>query len=471
MKDVIFREYDIRGIIDQEFFIDHVYDLTCAIIYYFHQKNPIIKTIAIGMDGRIHSDAIKQEMCRAITDSGLDVIFVGICPTPALYFSLHTLAVDGGLMITASHNAKEYNGIKICLGTSSIWGTALQAIKELYKKKAAILASRKGMLYDHPIIPHYIAWLANHFNHLKQLPLNLVIDCGNGAAGTALPALFAALQWPNVTLLYPEVDGTYPHHEADPTVAANMRDLSNYVRMHQPILGIGLDGDCDRMVPMTHDGNLVPGDKLLAIFAQQLLQKKPKNSIVFDIKSSSSVAELIERWDGIAVMSPSGHSIIKDMMLTHHALLGGELSCHFFFKDRYFGYDDGIYALLRLCEIIHQSGQSLSELLALFPQKYSSIELRLACPDEKKQEIITNLKTIFTLIPQTQLLTLDGIRVTFPSGWGLIRPSNTQAALSMRFESNTKEGLRNIMHLFYQELTPYLVPAELQKFMHYMEQT
>lgn len=470
MKDVIFREYDIRGIIDQELFIDHVYDLTRAIMYYFHEKNHTLKSIAVGMDGRIHSDSIKQEICRAITASGFDVIFIGVCPTPALYFSLFTMSVDGGLMITASHNAKEYNGIKICLGTTSVWGTALQSIKELYKKKAAVTASRSGTIYNHPIIPSYVAWLAHHFNHLKNLSLPMVIDCGNGAGGTVLPSLITALQWQQVTLLYAEVDGTYPHHEADPTVAANMRDLQHYVRSHHPILGIGLDGDCDRMVPMTQDGQLVPGDQLLALFAQQLLQTHPKSSIVFDIKSSGGLHELISQWHGNAIMSPSGHSIIKDMMHTHNALLGGELSCHFFFKDRYFGYDDGIYALLRLCEIIHQSQQSLSQLLSLFPHKYSSTELRLCCPDEKKQEIIAKLKTIFATIPQAKLLTLDGIRLTLPSGWGLIRPSNTQAALSMRFESDSKEGLRTIMSLFYHELSSYLVATELQKFMQQMEQ-
>lgn len=469
MKDIIFREYDIRGIVDQELSIDHVYDLTRAIVYYFHQHNPSIQTIAVGMDGRTHSPSIKDEMCRALQDSGLNVLFIGTCPTPALYFSLFTTPVDGGLMITASHNGKEYNGIKICLGTQSVWGNALQTIKDLYKKKAAVPATQKGTLTYYPIIPHYVAWLAHHFAHLKKSTLRMIIDSGNGAGGTVLPDLIRAMEWPHVTLLYADVDGTYPNHEADPTVAANMRDLKELlVRTNTP-LGIGLDGDCDRMVPMTHEGTLVPGDQLLALFADQVLKNNPESSIVFDIKSSSGLIELITKWRGIPVMSPSGHSIIKNMMRTHHALLAGELSCHFFFKDRYFGYDDGIYALLRLWEIIEKRQKPLAALLTCFPRKYSSPELRLAYPHEKKEEIITQLKHLFSTIPNTELITIDGIRITLPYGWGLVRSSNTQACLSMRFESDTKSGLKKIMHLFYDALMPYLAQKERTLFTQQVE--
>ncbi len=469
MKDVIFREYDIRGIVNQELFIDQIYDLSRAIAAYFHHHNPHVKTLAIGMDARTHSEEINKEMSRAFTDSGINIIFIGICPTPALYFALHTMAIDGGLMITASHNTKEYNGIKICLGKNSVWGAALQSIKKLYKKKATLSAPGKGTLTEHPIIPHYVAWLANHFKHLKKMALTIIIDCGNGTAGTVLPALIKALEWPHVSLLYAEVDGTYPHHEADPTVEANMEELKKRMQATHTSLGIGLDGDCDRMVPMTPDGKLVAGDRLLALFAKYLLEKQPKSSIVFDIKSSASLINLLQKWHGIPIISPSGHSIIKDMMQTHHALLGGELSCHFFFKDRYFGYDDGIYALLRLCEIIVTSHQSLPQLLTLFPHTYSSRELRLACADEKKQNVVAKVKEFFAAMANAQLLTIDGVRVTLPFGWGLIRSSNTQAAVSMRFESDTHEGLKKIMHLFYDVVKLYLAPTELEKFTHEME--
>jgi phosphomannomutase/phosphoglucomutase len=469
MKDVIFREYDIRGVVDHELHLDQVYDLTRAIAFYFHHKNPATKTIAVAMDGRIHSPAIKDEVCRALQDSGIDVFFVGTCPTPALYFSLFTKPVDGGIMITASHNGKEFNGMKICLGTNSIWGKEIQEIKNLYNQKKYCAAQSRGTITHHPIIPEYIAWLTNHFRHLRGMPLRMIIDCGNGAAGTVLPDLVAAMQWHNVTLLYPEVDGTYPHHEADPTIAANMRDIQTLLATTDAAVGIGLDGDCDRMVPMTKEGFLVPGDQLLSLFAQQILAQHPGAGIVFDIKSSSGLIELLHAWQAQPVMSPSGHSIIKDMMHKHTAILGGELSCHFFFKDRYFGYDDGIYAMLRMCEIVHASGKSLSELLKIFPRKCSSAELRLACPENKKQIIVHQLKQLFTSLPNAQVITIDGVRATFPFGWGLVRPSNTQASLSMRFESDTKDGLHTVMALFRNALTHHLEPSILAQFTQHME--
>lgn len=462
MKDVIFREYDIRGIVGKEFLINQAYDLTRAIAFYLRKHNPAIKTIAVGMDGRTHSPAIKKEICRALNDSGIDVRFVGLCPTPALYFALHTTPVDGGLMITASHNAKEYNGIKICLGTSSIWGVEIQEIKKLYKENAHIAADKKGTTSDYPIVPTYVEWLSDHFSHLKKINPEIVIDCANGTAGIVVPDLLKKMGWNKSTLLYPEVDGTYPNHEADPTVEENMAQVKRMLQKTDATFGIGFDGDCDRMAPMTKNGFLVPGDQLLAVFAQPILKQHPGAGIVFDIKSSAGLIELLEKWGADPIMSPSGHSIIKETMQQYSALLGGELSCHFFFKDRYFGYDDGIYAALRLLEIMYETGKSLAELIAIFPQKQSSPELRLACPEDKKKEIITAIKKeLNQRYPAASIITLDGLRVTFDFGWGIIRSSNTQPVLSMRFESETHEGLAHVIDIFYELLKPYLDQAAL----------
>lgn len=462
MKEVIFREYDIRGIVGTELLLDEVYDLAQAIAYYFKHHRSELTTIALGMDGRTHSPTIKNEIVRAVTDAGLNVIFVGLCPTPAFYFALHTFPVDAGIMITASHNTKEYNGLKICLGTTSIWGTELQKIKQLYQEKKHLPHVDAGMVTDQPIIPKYIEWLITHFSHLKKLELPFVIDCGNGAAGTVIPELIQKMEWPNVTLLYEEVDGTYPNHEADPTVERNMQDVKNLLEQSNAQFGIGFDGDCDRMAAMTKKGFLVPGDQLLAVFAQPIIEKHPGAGIVFDIKSSAGLIELLDQWGATPIMSPSGHSIIKDMMFEHHALLGGELSCHFFFNDRYFGYDDGIYALLRLLEIMQRTGKTLSELISLFPHRYSSAELRLSCPEDKKRSIVQEVKKkIEQQYPDAPIITLDGVRVTFPFGWGIIRASNTQAALSMRFESDTKEGLTKVITLFCELLKPHLNSSAL----------
>lgn len=470
MHDSAFREYDIRGKVNDDFSIVEMYDLTRAIAYYFRMKNPALKTIAVGMDGRIHSSEIRDLVCQGLIDSGLDVLILGLCPSPALYFALHTTPVDGGLMITASHNPKEYNGLKICLGTNSVWGAQLQDIKLLYHEKKHIFSQKKGTMHNYPIIPSYIALLTKQFCALKNFNLPIVIDCGNGTAGAVLPDLLQTMQWRNMKLLYPEVDGTYPNHEADPTVEKNMANVKELITDKQFSCGIGFDGDCDRMAVMTHKGTLVPGDQLLALFAHQVLKEHPHAGIVFDIKSSSGLSELLEQWNAQPILSPSGHSIIKDMMHKHHAILGGELSCHFFFHDRYFGYDDGIYAMVRLFEILQQSNQSLTELLACFPHKESSPEFRLPCSHEKKQSVLKELNNHFARQKQVSILTIDGIRVTFPFGWGIVRPSNTQPVLSMRFESNTRKGLHAVIDDFYTILGTHLSCQELDALHRYREE-
>jgi len=469
VNDTIFREYDIRGKVGQDLIIDRVYDLARAIAHYFKKHNPNVKTIVIGMDGRTHSPAIKEEICRALTDSGINVLFLGICPSPALYFALYTQPVDGGLMITASHNTKEYNGIKVCLGTESVWGKELQIIKQLYKEKKHVDAPHIGTIRNFPIIPLYLDYLREQFADLNSFDQKVIIDCGNGAAGTVLPQLIEQMNWKNITLLYPEVDGTYPNHEADPTVAKNMQEVKRLLQTTDAAFGVGLDGDCDRMAVMKKDGTLIPGDQLLAVFAQYLLKEHPNAGVVFDIKSSSGLTELLEQWGAQPIMSPSGHSIIKDMMRKHNALLGGELSCHFFFKDRSFGYDDGIYAMLRFFEIVQQTGKSPVELIAIFPPKYSSPEFRLACPEEKKNLIVERLKEYFFRQKDGRIITIDGIRVTFPFGWGIVRASNTQAALSMRFESDSKEGLKKVMNRFETALEPDLPHEALRTLQQYKE--
>lgn len=369
IADTVFKQYDLRGIIGSDFPLEDVYDLGKAIASYLVHHGHGVKTVAIGADGRIHSPYIKEKLCAALQDSGLNVLFIGVCPTPVLYFSLFTQPVQAGLMITASHNGKEYNGIKICMHKESVWGDAIQEIKKLYHHHASINDKELGSYAEHFLIPDYIVWLKEHFKHLIGEKISAVIDCGNGAAGTVLPSLIKAMQWPNVYLLFPEVDGNYPNHEADPTVPENMKEVKHILLTTKVQLGIGLDGDCDRMAPMTKQGELVQGDKLLALFAQEIVKSHPHMPVVFDIKCSSGLSELLTLWGAQSIMSPSGHSIIKNKMKQHDALLAGELSCHFFFKDRYFGYDDGIYSMMRLFELLVNSGKSLHDLLAVFSQK------------------------------------------------------------------------------------------------------
>ena len=456
MKDTIFREYDIRGKVGEELIIDEVYDLTRAIAYYFKQKNTNISSIAVGMDGRTHSPAIKNEMCRALIDSGINVIFVGMCPSPVLYFALHTISVDGGLMITASHNPKEYNGVKICLGTESIWGKDIKTIGALYKEKKYICADTKGTITDYPLIPSYIAWLADNFAHLKHMNLPVVMDCGNGAAGSVIPELIKTMGWNNIQTLYCDVDGTFPNHEADPVVEKNMQDVKQALATSNAVVGIGFDGDVDRMGAMTKSGQLVPGDKLMAVYAQPIVEKNPGATVVFNVVCSSGLVEILQKWGAQPIMTPVGHSIIQEKMNESGALFGGETSCHFFFKDRHFGFDDGIYAMMRLVEILVQSEKSLEELLKVFPKKVTSREYRISCSDENKFLVVEEIKKELEKRDDVDVLAIDGVRVTFDYGWGIVRPSNTQPVLSMRFESNTPEDLQKVKQEFMRLLVPRL---------------
>ncbi len=456
MNDIIFRQYDIRGKVGSEMSVDETFAIAQAIAFYFIQKNPHMKTVAVGADGRTHSPEIKERVCSALTESGLNVVFVGVCPTPVLYFALFTLPVDAGIMITASHNGPEYNGLKICLGKESVWGEQIQEIKKMVKTGQQVENAAPGMYKEEMLIPAYIAWMVDHFTHLKNMNLKAVVDCGNGAAGTVLPQLIKAMNWPHIKLLHEKVDGTYPNHEADPTVEKNMQDVKKVLETTDTQIGLGLDGDCDRMAAMTKKGELVEGDKLLALFAKEIIADRPGAKIVFDIKCSSGLAELLTAWGAVPVMSPSGHSIIKDQMKKNNALLAGELSCHFFFSDRYFGYDDGIYAMMRLFELLVKSNKTLDELLAIFPQKYSTREIRISCAQQELPKILSHLHKELTARSDAQLITIDGIRVSFPHGWAIVRQSNTQPVICLRFEGNSPSELDRIKKDFIAYLQPFI---------------
>ena len=460
MPKVIFREYDIRGKVGSELKIDQIYDLGRALAVYIKQKRPAAQTVAIGADGRVHSPEIKNLIVRALQDSGFDVIFIGLCHSPALYFAMHTLPVDAGIMVTASHNPKEYNGLKICLGKESVWGAEIQEIYHLYAQHASLPEVKKGNYTEQDIMPAYINWLAKHFPELQNMQLAAVIDCGNGAAGAVIPQLIEKMQWQHVTVLYPEVDGTYPNHEADPVHIENMKDVEHVLKTTDATVGIGLDGDADRMAPMTKSGHLVSGDQLLGIFAQSA-SLPAGSAVVCDVKSSAVLLDYLRKLGLNPIISPSGHSIIKDMMNRYAAPLGGELSCHFFFADRYFGYDDGVYAMLRLFLILQNA--SLDELLKVYPNMFTSDEYRIPCDENKKQLVVQTVKDIFAQKSDAECITIDGVRASLPYGWGLIRASNTQPVLSMRFESATAEGLTTIKKDFIHALAPFYEQAMLQK--------
>lgn len=453
MHKHIFREYDIRGKVGTELVVSEVYPLMRAVAAYFLQEKPSTKKVVVGFDGRTHSVAIKEEVCRALQESGLDVVCIGLCPTPVLYFALHTLPVDAGIMITASHNGPEYNGFKINLGTNSVWGKEIQVVRALYEARVQHHAEIIGTYTDYPITDAYIAWLVRHFSHLQGLALPVVFDCANGAVGAVLPQLVKALGWKNAHILYPEVDGTFPHHEADPIVEENANDLRVAIAEQAAAYGIGFDGDGDRMAPVTGSGKLVAGDQLLVLYARDIVAHNQDASIVYDIKCSQIVAQLVTQAGGKAYVSPSGHSIIKTGLRKHKALLAGELSCHFFFADRYFGYDDGIYAALRLIELVQRSQCTLDEMVAALPTTYTMPELRFSCAEEDKPLLVAAARSYFSEKEFCEMTLLDGMRVDMGYGWGLIRASNTQPVICIRCESDSPEGLRTIKHDFVQALS------------------
>ncbi|MCL5875528.1 MAG: phosphomannomutase/phosphoglucomutase [Candidatus Dependentiae bacterium] len=461
MQDIIFREYDIRGKVGSELIVAQAYDLARAIAYYFVSKSPTVQRVAVGMDGREHSPAIKQEVCRALQDSGLDVVFVGVCPSPVLYFALHTEPVDAGIMITASHNPKEYNGLKICLGTTSVWGTHIKEIAALFKQKKSIQAQHKGTYQEKLLVDTYVQWMVDNFSSLRGSTISAIIDCGNGAGAAVIPQLIKRMGWTQVKSICDTIDGSYPNHEADPVVAENMKDVKQYLATTDTMLGIGLDGDADRMAPMSKSGYLVPGDELLALFAQSILKKHPCSVVVCDIKSSLGLVQMIEKAGGRSCMAPSGHAIIKEHMHTEKAVLGGEVSCHFIFADRYFGYDDGIYAMLRLFELLEDSNKRLEELLIEYPHLYSSPEFRIACEEDKKAIVIGRVKDYFAQKAGVSLITVDGIRANFDDCWGLIRASNTQPVVSIRFEAKTAELFEQMRQDFIFILHTYIDVSRL----------
>jgi phosphomannomutase / phosphoglucomutase len=455
MKETIFREYDIRGVVGTELIIDEVYNLGRAIAAYLVQLNPDFKKIAVGIDAREHSPLIKKDLCQALIESGFEVIFVGVCTSPMIYFATYTLPIDGAIMVTASHNPAEYNGFKICLGTHSLWGKNIKDIANLYKNKQHIIAQKPGTYTEQCIKDAYIAWHIEKFAHLKNSDLSAIIDCGNGAAGVVIPAIVGAMGWNNMQLLCAEVDGTFPNHTADPTVEKNMQDVRQAVLTTGAAVGVGFDGDADRMGAMTHEGVLVAGDKLIALFAQPMLEQHPGMSVVYNVVCSQGLTDILEQWGAKTVMTPVGHSIIEENMHTHHALLAGETSGHFFFKDRHFGYDDGVYALFRLFELLIQSGKTLSELLTVFPSKITSPEYRVPCNEDNKYRMVEEIKDIFCQKKNAKIIAIDGVRVMMSYGWGIIRASNTQPVLSIRCEADTEKDLLRVKNDFIEVLKHY----------------
>jgi len=384
---------------------------------------------------------------------------VGVCTTPVISFSLHTLPVQAGIMITASHNPGEYNGLKIYQNKRPVSGDGIRRIRDIYLEKtfAEKGLNRKGIVQQHDLISEYVDYLAKQFGSLKGSTIHAIIDCGNGAAGSVLPQLIEAMKWSHVELLYGDIDGTYPHHIADPSVEKYMQDLKQELQKREQVdIGIGLDGDCDRMGPMTPSGRLIKGDQLLVLLAKPILEKNPGASIVFDVSSSKFLFDLIKAWGGSPVLAKTGAAAVKKKMEFLNAPLGGEISCHTIFQDRYFGFDDGIYSMMRLFERIHESESSFEVLCQDLPYTASSPIYRIPCARTVCESILQELEKIYQENPSVEKFREDGLRLHFPNGWIIIRASNTEPVVSIRLEASTTEDLSGLKQELYVVLSKYL---------------
>jgi phosphomannomutase / phosphoglucomutase len=455
----LFREYDLRGIMGQELTESIAEQVGRA--YCTYVKDRGVKSISVGRDGRLSSPALFKSLLKGLLAGGLNVIDIGVCPSPLLYFSLFKLPVDGGIMITGSHNAAEYNGFKICVGEEAIHGEAIQDLRRVMDGGEFI--SGQGKLSEHPIIPDYLAYIKASFHKVNAKHLHVVIDCGNGAA--ALVAREALeLMGCRVTGLYCDLDGRFPNHHPDPTVLENLDDLIKAVKQHKADVGIGYDGDADRIGAIDEQGQVLWGDRLMVVYARDILAVKPGSTIISEVKASQCLYDDIAKQGGRPIMWKTGHSLIKAKMKSENAVLAGEMSGHMFFADRYFGYDDAIYASCRLVEILAKTGKPLSSLVADLPMTSVTPEIRVDTPDTIKFELVKRVQERLAGYARSgqpigpnkfivrEVVTIDGVRAIFEDGWGLIRASNTQPALVLRFEASSPDRLTAIRAVVEGEL-------------------
>ena len=447
----IFREYDIRGIADRDLSADFALLLGRAYAQHLRikmgspSKNP---KVSVGKDCRLTSDSYAAALVKGMQSGGIDVVRLGTCATPLTYFSIHHLNLDGGIMVTGSHNPGDYNGFKICIGKGSLHGAEIQELKgRMEKLNTEAAPNPTGSVSDFAVIPAYIHWVVENTPKLPRK--KVVLDAGNGTASTIAPELFRRLG-ADVIPLYCELDGRFPNHHPDPTVPDNLRDLVATVLKEKADFGIGFDGDSDRIGVVDNQGRILFGDELMVLFARDVLRDHPGATIISEVKSSHRLYDDIAKHGGKPIMWKTGHSLIKSKMKETQAALAGEMSGHIFFADRYFGYDDAIYAGVRALEIACRASGPFSSLLADLPKAFATPEIRVDCLEEKKFALVEETKK--RLSAGRKVNDIDGVRVDFGDGWGLVRASNTQPVLVLRFEATSQARLSEIRALVENHL-------------------
>jgi len=435
MNPEMFREYDIRGIVEKDMTIEDVLLIGKGVGSFLKGRG--CSKLNVGRDCRLSSERYSEKIIEGLRSTGCDVTDIGVCPTPVFYFSIQHFAAEGGVMVTASHNPKEYNGFKLCIGLDSIHGEDIQKILDIINNQAFVRG--KGALSSADIVKPYREFVEKNIELDRSIKVG--VDAGNGTAGVVAVPIFKALGC-QVYDIYTDMDGTFPNHEADPTVEKNMQDLIAMVKAKKLEVGIGFDGDGDRIGVVDEKGNIVYGDKLMIIFSREILSRKPGSTFISEVKCSKTMYDDIEKHGGRAIMWRTGHSLIKKKMKEEKAELAGEMSGHMFFADRYFGYDDATYAACRLIEILANTRKKLSDLLSDVPKTYSTPEIRVECADDIKFDVVSEVTEYFR--KKYEVIDIDGVRVLFEDGWGLVRASNTQPALVLRFEALTEARLSEI---------------------------
>ena len=432
----IFKAYDIRGIVPST--LDEQVAEALGRAFGTAALREGEKTVAVGRDGRISGPALSSALIRGLVAAGVEVIDVGLVTTPMLYFAAHTLC-RSGIQVTGSHNPKDYNGFKMVLGGRAIYGAEIQALRQTMQLESWLLQSG-GSVREADVLADYTARIVGDVKLAR--PMKIVVDSGNGIAGASAPGIFRALGC-EVTELFSEVDGNFPNHHPDPSKPENLQDLINALQNSDAELGLAFDGDGDRLGIVTKGGNNIYPDRQMMLFARDVLSRVPGGQILFDVKCTQRLAPAIEAAGGVPLMYKTGHSLIKAKMKEVDSPLGGEMSGHIFFKERWFGFDDGTYAGCRLLEIVSRSPDANAVLDAL-PTSFSTPELNVACAEGEPAAVVEKLLALANFAAPAKVSTIDGLRVDWPDGFGLIRSSNTTPVVVLRFEGTTEAALARI---------------------------
>ena len=442
----IFRQYDIRGIVDRDLTIEAATAIGRAYATLVRNRG-IEGTVSVGRDNRPSGGMLRDALVEGLTSAGANVVDIGVVPTPLLYWSLHHLSVIGGIQITGSHNPPEYNGFKLCVGHDSLHGDGILALRQLIER--GDLATGSGSVRSERVIDRYVDDVVARTGPLKRR-LKVVIDCGNGVGAVVARDLFERLGV-DASYIFCESDGTFPNHHPDPTVVENLHDIIREVKAKRADLGIAFDGDADRIGVVDDRGDIVWGDHILILYARDVLARTGQGQpIIFDVKCSQALPHAIEAAGGTPVMWKTGHSLIKERMKQLNAPVAGEMSGHMFFTEGFYGHDDALYGAARLLRIVAASGMSVQEMLSDVPKFVSTPEIRVDCPDELKFDVVDRAVKHFRA--RYDVIDVDGVRVLFGDGWGLIRASNTQPVLVTRYEALTQQRLDEIQ----QEMESWL---------------